>query len=66
MFTRPLTGYDIAAQQRLLADAADLVDRGELRTTLTTAIDGFTAANLREAHRMVESGRMVGKVVVSR
>ncbi|MBU8812399.1 zinc-binding alcohol dehydrogenase family protein [Mycolicibacterium goodii] len=66
MFTRPLTGYDIAGQQRLLAAAADLVDRGELRTTLTTAIDGFEAKSLREAHRLVESGRMVGKVVVCR
>ncbi|WP_158167640.1 zinc-binding alcohol dehydrogenase family protein [Mycolicibacterium smegmatis] len=66
MFTRPLTGYDIAAQQRLLAAAADLVDRGELRTTLTTAIDGLKAEGLREAHRLVETGHMVGKVVVSR
>jgi zinc-binding alcohol dehydrogenase family protein len=66
MFTRALFSYDMIAQQRLLAAAADLVDRGELRSTITTAIDDFSAAGLREAHRLVESGRMIGKVVVHR
>ncbi|SEH84639.1 zinc-binding alcohol dehydrogenase family protein [Mycolicibacterium rutilum] len=66
MFTRPLFGYDLAAQQRLLADAAAMVDDGVLRTTVTTTIDDFSAAGLREAHRQVESGRMIGKVVICR
>lgn len=66
MFTRPLFCYDLIGQQRLLTAAADLVDRGELRSTITTAIDDFSAAGLREAHRLVESGRMIGKVVVHR
>ncbi|CDO06696.1 zinc-binding alcohol dehydrogenase family protein [Mycolicibacterium cosmeticum] len=66
MFTRALSSYDMIAQQRLLAAAADLVDRGELRSTITTAIDDFSAAGLREAHRLVESGHMIGKVVVHR
>ena len=66
MFTRALFSYDMIAQQRLLAAAADLVDRGELRSTISTAIDDFSAAGLREAHRLVESGHMIGKVVVHR
>lgn len=66
MFTRPLFSYDLIAQQHLLAAAADLVDRGDLRSTVTIAIDDFSAAGLREAHRLVESGRMIGKVVVHR
>lgn len=66
MFTRPLYGYDLEYQQRLLAETARLVDEGVLRTTLTTAIAGFDAAGIREAHRLVESGQMVGKVVVHR
>jgi NADPH2:quinone reductase len=66
MFTRALFGVDMAAQQRLLAHAASLVEGGVLRSTLTTSIDDFTAAGLREAHRQVESGRMIGKVVVHR
>lgn len=66
MFTRPMFGYDMIAQQRLLGAAAALVDRGVIRSTITTAIDDFSAAGLREAHRLVESGRMIGKVVVHR
>jgi NADPH2:quinone reductase len=66
MFTRPLFGYDVAAQQRLLTEAASLVDRGVLRTTVTSAVNDFTAAGIRRAHEQVESGRMIGKVVVHR
>jgi NADPH:quinone reductase len=66
MFTRSLFGHDMIAQQRLLAQAASLVDRGVLRSTMTTAIGDFSASGLREAHRQVESGRMIGKVVVHR
>jgi NADPH:quinone reductase len=66
MFTRPLSNYDLIAHQRLLSHAAQLVDDGVLRTTITKSIDSFDAAGLIEAHRDVESGRMVGKVVVHR
>ncbi|MCV7421890.1 zinc-binding alcohol dehydrogenase family protein [Mycobacterium yunnanensis] len=66
MFTRSMFGYDMEFQGRLLAEAAKMVDAGDLKTTVTTAIHGFDAAGLREAHRLVESGRMVGKVVVHR
>jgi NADPH2:quinone reductase len=66
MFTRPLYGYDMAAQQRLLARTADLVDAGALRTTATTTIQSFNAAGIRQAHSEIESGHTVGKVVVTR
>jgi hypothetical protein len=38
----------------LVAEA--LVDRGVPHTTLTTRLDGITAANLRAAHTSQESG----------
>lgn len=66
MFTRALFGYDMIAQQKLLAATADLVDRGEIATTVTSIVTGFDAEGIREAHRAVESGRMIGKVVVTR
>ena len=67
MFTRAMFQTpDMIAQQHLLAATADLVDRGVLRTTVTKTIDDFSAAGLAEAHRDVESGRMTGKVVVTR
>jgi NADPH:quinone reductase-like Zn-dependent oxidoreductase len=53
-------------QKRLLETVATLLDDRRLRTTLTTSVNDFSAAGMREAHRLVESGRMTGKVVVTR
>lgn len=67
MFTRAMFETpDMIEQQRLLARTAELVDQRTLRTTVTKTITGFSAAGLIEAHRDVESGRMTGKVVVTR
>ena len=66
MFTRSLYGYDLSYQQNLLNTTAGLVEAGTIRSTVTSKINDFSAAGLREAHRQVESGRMVGKVVVHR
>ncbi|AKK26869.1 zinc-binding alcohol dehydrogenase family protein [Mycobacterium sp. EPa45] len=64
MFTRAL--FALPGQQELLAATAQLVDEGIIRSTVTKTIDDFSAAGLREAHKAVESGRMVGKIVVRR
>ncbi|GHH88360.1 NADPH:quinone reductase [Streptomyces sulfonofaciens] len=67
MFTRSLFETpDMIEQKNLLESVADLVDGKRIRTTLTTTIDDFSADGMREAHRVVESGRTTGKVVVSR
>ncbi|MEV0568845.1 zinc-binding alcohol dehydrogenase family protein [Dactylosporangium sp. NPDC050588] len=66
MFTRPLFQTpDMIAQHELLDRVAALVDAGTIRSTLTTRLDGLNAASLTRAHEMVESGHMVGKVVVA-
>jgi NADPH2:quinone reductase len=67
MFTRPMFQTpDMIEQKRLLERVATLVDAGEIRTTMTTSIGDFSAAGLREAHRLVETGHVTGKVVVHR
>ncbi|CAN5359281.1 zinc-binding alcohol dehydrogenase family protein [soil metagenome] len=66
MFTRSLFGIDMIAQQTLLRRTAELVDAGVLRTTLTKTIADFSATGMREAHRDIESGRVTGKVVITR
>lgn len=66
MFTRPrYQTPDMVEQHRLLDRVADLVDNGELRPTTTRTISPISAANLREAHRLVETNRTVGKIVLS-
>jgi zinc-binding alcohol dehydrogenase family protein len=66
MFTRSLFQTpDMIAQHDLLDRVAELVDAGTIRSTLTAQLSPITAATLTRAHEMVESGHMVGKVVVA-
>jgi zinc-binding alcohol dehydrogenase family protein len=65
MFTRSMFGTaDIAEQGVLLNEVSRLVDAGRLRTTLGEVYGVIDAENLKRAHRMLESGRTVGKIVL--
>lgn len=66
MFTRSLfQTADIAAQGRLLAEVAALVDAGVIRTTLSQNLGPINAANLTRAHELIESGGSRGKLVLA-
>jgi NADPH2:quinone reductase len=66
MFTRSMFGTpDIVRQHEILTRSADLVDRGELHTTVTETLRPINATNLREAHRRLESGTTIGKLVLT-
>lgn len=64
MFARPRLA-DSTAQHELLGRIADLVDSGRLRPTVTKELSPVNPENLREAHRLVESGRTLGKIVLA-
>jgi len=65
MYTRSMfTTEDIERQHEILNHVADLLDNGTLKSTLTTTLDGFTVENLKEAHRLQESGKSIGKTVI--
>jgi NADPH2:quinone reductase len=55
----------MAEQGRLLNKVNALVDAGDLRTTAGTNMGAINAANLKKAHALVESGKAIGKVVLS-
>jgi zinc-binding alcohol dehydrogenase family protein len=66
MFTRSAFGTpDMAEQGRLLDEVAALVDEGLVRSTHARTLGPITAANLRAAHAMIESGHTVGKLVLA-
>ncbi|MFB9053650.1 zinc-binding alcohol dehydrogenase family protein [Formosa undariae] len=66
MYTRSMyTTEDIEKQHEILNTIADLLDAGTLKSTLTTTLKGFTVDNLKEAHRMQESGKSIGKTVIA-
>ena len=65
MFTRSMfETADMDAQGRLLDEVSRLVDAGTLRTTFAESFGPISAANLRRAHALIESGRAKGKIVL--
>ncbi|GAB3700179.1 zinc-binding alcohol dehydrogenase family protein [Spirosoma flavus] len=65
MYTRSMfQTSDMIQQHNILSTVAKLLDDGTLKTTLNKTITGFTAENLKEAHRLQESGKTIGKTVI--
>jgi NADPH2:quinone reductase len=66
MFTRArFQTTDMGAQGALLNEAADMLDNGLLRHTRTEHYGELNAVNLMRAHAKLESGTMIGKLVLS-
>ncbi|MEK6806240.1 MAG: zinc-binding alcohol dehydrogenase family protein [Pseudomonadota bacterium] len=56
---------DLESQHHILNEVADMIDDGRLRTTLREVLGPLDARNLRLAHARVESGRTLGKLVLT-
>jgi NADPH:quinone reductase-like Zn-dependent oxidoreductase len=66
MFTRGLYQTpDMAEQNRILTEISKLTDQGVLNTTFRENYGPISAGNLKRAHAAVESGRGIGKIVLS-
>ncbi len=66
MFTRSLHRTpDMAEQGAILERVATLIDDGVLRSTVAQQLSPICADTLSEAHRTLESGTAIGKIVVS-
>ncbi len=65
MFTRPFFNTpDMVHQHHILTHLSELVDQSRLVSTMTTHLGHICADNLREAHRQIESGSTIGKIVL--
>lgn len=65
MFTRSMFQTpDMGAQHTLLDEAAGLIEAGMLKSTMTQNLGNIHAANLKRAHRMLEEGHVIGKLVL--
>ena len=66
MFTRSMfQTKDMQAQHDLLNRLADLLDSGKLISTVNKDCGELTVENLRTAHEFQESGKAIGKTVLS-
>jgi len=65
MFTRSrFKTPDMIEQHRLLNQVAGQLDAGQLKGTLRETLSPINAANLQDAHAKLESGTMIGKLVL--
>lgn len=65
MFARSMfETKDMINQHLLLKRVAELVDNGVIQTTQGDHYGHITAENLRRAHKKIETGRMIGKIVL--
>jgi zinc-binding alcohol dehydrogenase family protein len=55
---------DMIEQHKLLSWVASEIDAGRIKTTVSTVLSPINAANLREAHRQIETGQAKGKIVL--
>jgi NADPH2:quinone reductase len=66
MFTRStFATADMIAQHRMLNEVAALVESGRVRTTVALRLGSINAANLRNAHAQIETGRTIGKITLA-
>ncbi|MEO3991120.1 zinc-binding alcohol dehydrogenase family protein [Pseudocitrobacter cyperus] len=65
MYTRSMFETpDMIAQHQLLTRVATLIDDGVIKTTLGEKLGTISAENIRQAHRQLETGRTMGKLVL--
>ncbi|TWX50204.1 zinc-binding alcohol dehydrogenase family protein [Colwellia hornerae] len=66
MFTRSMfKTTDINEQHHLLNKISDLIDQGYIQTTVGQNLGKINAKNLRAAHKILESGQSIGKIVLA-
>jgi NADPH:quinone reductase len=65
MFTRSrFQTADMIEQHRLLNEVSARLDAGKLKCTLKETLSPISGANLKKAHERLESGTMIGKLVL--
>lgn len=63
--SKPYHGDQSEAHHDMLEELAIYIDAGKIKCHLTRR-SRLTAEGIREAHRMIESGKMFGKVALGR
>lgn len=61
MFSRPIFGVDLEKQGEILNRVADLVDS---KVFLPTNTHTLPLSKIQEAHKIIESGSSIGKIVL--
>ena len=55
---------DMIEQHKLLTWVAGEIDAGRIRSTVSEVLSPINANTMREAHRLIETGKAKGKIVI--
>jgi zinc-binding alcohol dehydrogenase family protein len=65
MYTRSMfQTEDMLEQHKILCEVSRLIDQGEIKSTIGEHFGKINADNLRKAHKLLESGKSKGKIVL--
>lgn len=65
MFTRPMfKTEDMVKQHHILTQISELMQKGIIKSAVNTVMNGLSVENLKEAHRQLEAGKTIGKIVI--
>lgn len=65
MFSKTLHSYNLESQGKILTEVAALANAGKIQSTANLYLQGLSTKTLLEAHTRQESGRSVGKTVIT-
>ena len=65
MFAKTLNAYALESQGCILKEIAQLVDDGRIQTTANMCLEGISLENIQAAHQQIESGKTIGKIVLT-
>lgn len=65
MFTRSMfKTEDMIEQHHILNDISQMIDDKKIKTTVNEVLSPINAENLRKAHKSLEEGKTIGKIVL--
>lgn len=64
MFAKTNYDYQIDSQGEILKTIAQLIDDKKIVSTHTTTLEGLSSQTIFEAHRLLETNRTLGKIVI--
>jgi NADPH:quinone reductase-like Zn-dependent oxidoreductase len=64
VFAKGLNGYRVESQSEILGAVANLIADRKIRPITNRLLHGLGAANMKNAHELLESGKAIGKVVI--
>lgn len=65
MFAKSMHKHNEISQQKILSEIAEMVDAGKLKSTAHTILSGLNENHLKQGHTLLESGKAIGKIVIT-